>query len=179
VPCAKKIVLALSALACAFAVGASTAQASPYGRMLRAYGNTGSIPACRFSSAQLGAALRSIGDYQAQYFADFSDAIRRALLDRGAGACTKSRAAVIQPTGPASVPNPSLTASTSSDLPAPLAMLAAISAALTLLGALGWVAWLRGWDPAWAAEVRHAVDEAEHRMGGAFSDLADWLRVRG
>jgi hypothetical protein len=31
----------------------------------------------------------------------------------------------------------------------------------------------RGWDPAWAAAMRHSLGEAGYRLGGAWEELRD------
>jgi hypothetical protein len=53
----------------------------------------GTIPACEFSSAQLGAALSEAGGDIQQYGSDLLAAIQRALSERASGACGKHAAA--------------------------------------------------------------------------------------
>jgi cell division septation protein DedD len=50
--------------------------------------------------------------------------------------------------------------------------------ALVLLALVGW-GWarMRGWDPAWAARLRHAWGEAGFRTTSTWSEFTDWLRL--
>jgi hypothetical protein len=41
---------------------------------------------------------------------------------------------------------------------------------------LGW-ARMRGWDPGWAARMRHAWGEAGFRTTSTWSEFTDWLRL--
>lgn len=134
----------------------ATAGASVYTDVLHVYQLNGSIPPCRFSSAQLSAALKQIDTYGQQYFADFSGAIQNALTARAAGACS---AAALHPASsalhaPAGVPAPPLPASvrtpTDSNLPAPIlvmtvlvVLVAVVLAVRAVVVATGFTDWLR------------------------------------
>lgn len=50
--------------------------------------------------------------------------------------------------------------------------------ALLLLALLAW-GWarMRGWDPTWAARMRHAWGEAGFRTTSTWSEFTDWLRL--
>jgi hypothetical protein len=64
-----------------------------------------------------------------------------------------------------------------SDAPAPL-LIIAILAALVLLPALAWyVARLRGAEPRWLPDARHAVGEAGFRSAAIWSEFTDWVRL--
>jgi hypothetical protein len=64
-----------------------------------------------------------------------------------------------------------------SDAPAPLLILA-ILAALVLLPALAWyAARLRGAEPRWLPDARHAVAEAGFRSSAIWSEFTDWVRL--
>lgn len=50
--------------------------------------------------------------------------------------------------------------------------------ALVLLALLLWsLARMRGWDPAWAARMRHGWGEAGFRTTSTWSEFTDWLRL--
>jgi hypothetical protein len=50
--------------------------------------------------------------------------------------------------------------------------------ALVLLALLLWgVARMRGWDPGWAARMRHGWGEAGFRTTSTWSEFTDWLRL--
>jgi hypothetical protein len=174
---------AAAALALAF-LPAATAGASVYTDVLHVYQLNGSIPPCRFSSAQLSAALKQIDTYGQQYFADFSGAIQNALTARAGGACS---AAALHPSSsalhaPAGVPAPplpsSVTSPTDSNLPAPILLMTALIAIVAVVLAVRAVAVAAAWEPRWAVRWRHAWGEAGYRVGGAWGDFADWLRRR-
>ncbi len=174
-----RLVLALVTL---LAFPAIQAQASTYSNVLRSYQKHGSIPACQFSSQQLASALKSVDTYGAQYFADFTTAIQSALAARASGACSSASAlagAASSAQSAASggpVPQIAVTGASDASLPAPIVLMAALAALLTLLGVTFLLATVRGWDPAWAAGWRHAWSEAGYRVGGTWSEFADWLR---
>jgi hypothetical protein len=157
-----RLLRALIASVALIAVGAAaaavkTASAAPgaYLSVLHVYESQRTIPACRFSSPQLEDALKGVDTYGAQYFADFTQAIQGALSGRAAGACSppgpgSSSGAGSSETGglaggsapgarPAAASGPSahfgpLTAATSAGVPAPLLLLGALAAALTVFG---------------------------------------------
>lgn len=168
-------------LLCAAPAGAA---GSLYTRALHAYqANGGTIPPCKFTSAQLESVLKGADTYENQYFADFSNALNTALSQRAAGACGQvagSQAAAISQArhGPPLKLGP-VTAATGASVPAPIVLLASIAGVLLAVLGVGWVARSRGWDPAWAATWRHAWDEAEYRVGGGWANLVDRLRSRG
>jgi hypothetical protein len=63
------------------------------------------------------------------------------------------------------------------DAPAPL-LIIAILAALTLLPALAWyVARLRGAEPRWLPDARHALGEFGFRSSAIWSEFSDWVRL--
>jgi hypothetical protein len=174
---------AAAALALAL-LPAATAGASVYTDVLHVYQVTGSIPPCRFSSAQLSAALKQIDTYGQQYFADFSSAVQNALTARAGGACSAaalhpSSAALHSPAGVAAPPLPSsVSAPTDSNLPAPILLMAALVVIVAAVLAVRAVAAAAAWEPGWAARWRHAWGEAGYRVGGAWADFTDWLRAR-
>jgi hypothetical protein len=55
-----------------------------------------------------------------------------------------------------------------------LIVLAGLVAAL--LAAVGFARWW-AWEPRWLVRVRHAAAEAGWRVGGAWADFTDWLRL--
>jgi hypothetical protein len=162
----------------AFALGlglgtpAEVVAASAYQQVLRVYERDATIPPCQFSSGQLQAALSGVDSYGAQYFADFTQAIQAALTSRAAGECPGSapggRVAAsgggVAASGGGStssgVPGPGraaplgpLTAATSSGVPAPLLVLAALAVVLAGLGAFAGVARWRGPESGWSRFV--------------------------
>ncbi len=60
----------------------------------------------------------------------------------------------------------------------PLVIGAIALGALLLLALLTW-GWarLRGWDPPWAARMRHAWGEAGYRVTSTWAEFSDWLRL--
>jgi hypothetical protein len=173
------IAIWLTGLMIVLAATPSSATASAYSQVLRAYQVSGSVPPCRFSSAQLAAALRSIDTYGQQYFADFSNAVQSALAARAAGACTPgAHPRVSSSPAPQAPLPPSATSATDANLPLPMLVLGGLTAVLSL--AVGAAAATRsvGWEPGWAAAWRHAWGEAGYRMSGRAADLADRWRRR-
>jgi hypothetical protein len=180
--------LALPTLALPSLALPASARAGAYSRVLGAYQQTGSIPPCAFSSAQLQSALKSVSTYGAQYFADFTNAIQNALAARAAGRCSTPA----QPAGAAgasvsgATPRTGaltadtrlgpVTAATNASLPAPLLAMAAIAVVLAALVAVAALARTRGWDPAWAAASRHSWQEAGYRVSALWAEFRDWLR---
>jgi hypothetical protein len=163
-------ILTVGALLAAALAPAAAAASNADGTILSAYESTGSVPACRFSAAQLSHALRDIDTFDAVYFQDFPNAIKNALNARASGDC--SVAVPTASNGPATrapVPNIPVTASTDGSIPAPMLLLA-LFAILCALGAGG--AWLlRRTDAPWAAAARHSLAEAGYRLGGAWAEL--------
>lgn len=121
------------------------ARASVYTDVLHVYQATGSIPPCRFTSAQLSTALKGIDTYGQQYFADFSNAVESALAARAGGACSAaalrpSLSALRSPAGiPAPPPPSSVTAPSNADLPAPIIAMAVIALLVAAVLAVRWV----------------------------------------
>ena len=152
---------------------------STYNRLLNVYEQTGSIPPCSFSSAQLEGVLKSADTYAAQYFADFTNAIKNALAQRAAGTCSPRNAAGV-PVAPRNtrLALPHVPAATSAGVPLPILLLAVIGGVLLLLcgGAAVWM--LTGSEPRWAPAWRQSWNEAEDRVGGGWSALVDRLRGR-
>ena len=172
----------LATAAALLAVGAlpATAQASAYTDVLHVYQATGSIPACKFSSPELAAALRGIDTYGQQYFADFTEAVQAALAERAAGACVPGAVHLSTATGPSPIGlPPSATSATDANVPAPILALAVLSILLVASFGVGALARGFGWEPRWAAAWRHAWAEASYRAGGGVDAFADWWRSRG
>jgi hypothetical protein len=172
--------LATAAVLATLGLLPATAQASSYTDVLRVYQSTGSIPACKFSSPELAAALKGIDTYGQQYFADFTEAVQAALAQRASGACAHGAAVRMSATaGPSRIPLPaSVTSATDANIPAPIIAMAALAAVLAASFGVGAVARGFGWDPRWAAAWRHAWGEASYRVGGGFDAFADWWRRR-
>lgn len=181
--CAVRVRILIAIVAAAVLAAAPAARADIYQRVLAAYERYGSVAPCRFSSAQLEAALRGVDTYGEQYFADFTNAVQNALAARASGACiARSRRRVlasggVPPTVPATLPA-SPTAVGTGGVPGPLALMGI----LVLLGAgalvLMKLAAERGWEPGWAAAWRHAADEAGYRIAARFDALEERLRIR-
>lgn len=169
----------IGAALAALAVLPAGARASAYSDVLRVYQTSGSIPACRFSSAQLSAALKGVDTYGQQYFADFTDAVQTALSQRASGVCTPGLAGRFSSAAAASIRTPlpaSVTSSTAAGIPAPIVAMAALSILLLSAAGLGALARSFAWEPGWAAAWRHAWAEACYRVGGGFDAIADWWR---
>jgi hypothetical protein len=169
--------LAIVALALAFAGSIATSAAARGASVLSVYESTGSIPPCEFSTAQLAHALHSLDTYDLVYFQDFPNAINTALAARASGACSGARKrANTSAAARAPLPNIPVTSSTGSSVPLPMLLLALIF----VLGAIGaggsWL--LRRSDPAWVASTRHSLSEAGYRVGGAWAELTDRRRPR-
>ncbi len=179
------IKIRLLCLATVLAVGllpAATAQASAYTDVLHAYqlAGTGSIPPCQFSAATLGAALKGVDTYDAQYFQDFTGAIRTALSERAAGACSQSSVAPAPPGRISSlppIPSGPVPGTTSAGVPAPIILMTVIGVLIALLAAATATVRALGWEPSWAAAWRHAWREAGYRTGGTWAEFSDWLRA--
>jgi hypothetical protein len=173
--------ISLAALLVALLAPATLAHASAYTKVLQTYEQTGTIPACKYPSSELGSALKGVDTYGAQYFADFTNAIQAALAARAGGQCGPGGPphpvgiAGSSPTRSPALPGP-VTAATDAGLPAPIALMAALAAMFALVAVTVGLMRLRGWDPAWAAAWRHAWGEAGYRAGGIWSEFRDWLR---
>jgi hypothetical protein len=162
----------------------ASASADSYTAVYNAYSQSGTLPACQFSTAELESALTEAPTYDVEYFGEFSDAIQAAISERASGDCTRHHAgsALPRPRGPLP-PAPrlptSLTPGTGAGIPLPL-LLALILAGLAVLGG-GAAALARGfgWDPQWAQSVRHSWGEAEYRVAGTWEEFRDWLRAGG
>jgi hypothetical protein len=79
------------------------------------------------------------------------------------------------PAGTAGEPH-SVTAATGSGIPAPIVVLALGAAVLALGAGAAGFGRLRGWDPLWLADWRHASAEAGFRVGSAWTQLVDRVR---
>jgi hypothetical protein len=165
--------IALTILVLALTPGWAAAGPGIYAQVLAVYQADGSVPPCQFTSAQLQQALKGVDTYGQQYFADFTDAVQTALASRASGACV--------PGGPrfSGQPNqaanqfspPSITAASNANLPAPMLILGALTMVLGAAGGLVLLARARGWDPRWAAAVRHGIGEAGYRALDAWARL--------
>ena len=180
----RRLIAVLAVLAvplASLALGAAPASAaSTYNRLLNAYEQTGSIPPCSFSSAQLETVLKSADTYAAQYFADFTNAISTALAQRASGECSRGNGGVVGVNaGNVSLALPRVPAATGAGVPLPIVLLAIIGAAALLLAAAALAMRLTGWEPGWAPTWRHSWEEAEYRIAGGWLALVDRLRRRG
>ena len=159
------------------ALAPALARASAYTDVLHVYQSSGSIPPCRFSSAELSAATKGVDTYGQQYFSDFTNAIQSALAAQASGACTPgthSYSAV----GPSAGPGlpATLTSPTDANLPAPIILLAGLGILIAVAAGLRALARSLAWEPARAAGWRHAWAEALHRLDGGWADVLDWWR---
>jgi hypothetical protein len=165
-------------------VPAAAARANVYAEVLHVYQVDGTIPPCRFTSAQLSTALKGIDTYGQQYFADFSNAVQNALAARASGACSvAAQRAVLSARGARGAAPPplpaSLTAPTDAGLPAPIVVMALVALIAGAVLGVRWVAIAGGWEPEWALRWRHAWGEAEYRLAGRWGEWVDRLRGRG
>jgi hypothetical protein len=157
---------------------AVSASANTYSTVLRVYETKGLVPPCQFTSQQLEQALKQTDTYGAQYFADFTQAVQSALQSRAGGACSPTRAALgsssrgSRPTGKL----PGLTAATASGVPAPILLLAGLTALGMLIGGMVTLARWRAWSPAWAGAWRHMWGEAGYRTQRTWQEFTDWFR---
>jgi len=174
--------IALLMLAIALLAPVSSAQASDYSQVLQSYQQNGSIPPCRFTTSQLSGALKGVNLYGAQYFADFTAAIRTALSGRAGGACLAHPVrAVGVPGGRAAssnlgLPPGSVTAPTQAGVPAPILLLGALVAVLALISAFTALARWRGSEGPFVPWWRHLWQESGYRAGGVWAEFVDWLR---
>ncbi|MEA2161433.1 MAG: hypothetical protein QOD66_3813 [Solirubrobacteraceae bacterium] len=174
--------LALLTLAVVLLAPVSGAQASDYSRVLQSYQQNGSVPPCRFTTSQLSGALKGVNLYGAQYFADFTAAIRNALSARAGGSClTHPVRAGGVPGGPPAnsnlgLPPGTVTAPTQAGVPAPILLLGALAAALALISAFTALARWRGTEGLFLPWWRHLWKESGYRAGGVWAEFVDWLR---
>jgi hypothetical protein len=174
---AKRLIAAIAAgLALWPASSGASGPGSVYSRVLHTYQAHGSIPACLFTSPQLSSALSSVDTYGQQYYADFIAAINLALSARAAGSCVKgshqtSPVASGHLAGGPALP-PSVTASTSSDVPAPLIALGGVAALLAAATGLAAAARRRTAPSDWG----HGWAETRYRVGELWDGLAGRLR---
>jgi hypothetical protein len=156
----------LAALALWPASALASAPSAVYSRVLQAYTATGSVPTCRFTSQQLVAVEGSVDTYGQQYGADFTVAIQTVLAGQATGICShhhhRARFSA-SPGSAAAGPRPpaSVTAATTSGIPAPLIALGIVAA----LGALGALLAALALRPGASSEWRHSWEEARYRMG--------------
>jgi hypothetical protein len=160
----------------------AAAGADALSKITAAYIKDGTVPICHFSVKTLGAAEReSENAYNAEYLAAESDAIAAALTADEQGRCRSRKGLAAPkanphiPAGTAGEPH-SVTAATGSGIPAPIAILALGIAVLALAAGAAGFGRMRGWDPLWLADWRHASAEAGFRVGGAWAQLVDRLR---
>jgi hypothetical protein len=174
----RRLCVSLAALAIAGAAPAAAAAKGIYSQVLQAYQANGQVPPCQFTSAQLDAALNGVDTYGQQYFADFTDAIQSALAARASGACLPAsgqsgqrRALNRAATAPAPFVPPSVTGSTSANLPAAIVVLALLTVVLGGGAGLAALASRQSGGLTWLATARHAAGETGYR-------LADWWDQR-
>jgi hypothetical protein len=141
----------------------AAAAPSNYSRVLAAYQAHGSVPSCQFTSAQLEQALKGVDTYGEQYFADFTNAIQSALAARASGSCLPGRTGFPRGAAASRFTPPALTAATGAELPAPILVLAGLTVMCACAGALALLWRRRGWDPRWAAWLRHAAGDSAYR----------------
>ena len=175
--------LAMLTLLALAAIPAQNAFASAYSKVLGAYEQKGTVPPCRFSSAQLSGALKGIDTYGAQYFQDFTNAIQAALAARAGGACQQTHASVVISASArgssGSIPGGSVTGGTGADLPLPILLMLVLTGALALVVVVVQLARWRGLEPAWAQNWRHAWRESGYRTSLTWAEFVDWLRSAG
>jgi hypothetical protein len=174
--------LAVAVVLASALVPAAAARANVYTAVLHVYQLDGSIPPCRFSSAQLATALKGIDTYGQQYFADFSNAVQNALAARASGACSAAAQRAVLSAGrargaPASPLPASLTAPTDAGPPAPIVLMALVAAIVGAALGIRALALAGGFEPEWTLRWRHAWAEAGYRVAGRWGELID--RVRG
>jgi hypothetical protein len=164
---------------------------NPFATVSQTYAVRHTIPPCQFSAADLARAQSSVPNDDRQYEQDFVAAIEQARQEQASGACAVTRTSTGTATTPASTPVPpvlpppgenaalhagSPTAATDSGWPAPIVILMVLGGLLAVAGAALATTRLRGWDPAWAAGIRHSWAEAGYRVTGIWSEFGDWLR---
>ena len=173
--------LAVLAVGSAALLAPAGAAANAFSQLQAAYTRStdGTIAPCTFGAATLQAGLRQAPSYDFQYGADLIAAIRGALAQRGAGACARGHhpASALSRTARVAGATPGLpgsaTAGTGAGLPAVLTALLVLIGAVLLVGLLagGW--WALGYDPVGVQAARHAVAEAEYRLGARWERMSD------
>ncbi|HWF49344.1 MAG TPA: hypothetical protein VG294_01770 [Solirubrobacteraceae bacterium] len=175
------------------AVRTQATAGNPFASVSQAYAVNHTIPPCQFSANDLALAQSSVPNDDRQYDQDFVAAIEQARQEQASGACASGRTAASAgtATAAATIPAPpaspalgqntalrvgSPTAATDSGLPAPILILLVLGALLGAAGAALAAARMRGWDPAWAARMRHSWAEAGYRASGIWSEFDDWIR---
>ncbi|HWF75102.1 MAG TPA: hypothetical protein VG186_17270 [Solirubrobacteraceae bacterium] len=173
------------------APGPTAAVGDPFLAVSNAYALHHTIAPCSFSPAVLQRAQGSIPNDDRQYDQEFVAAIEQARQEQASGACASTPVSAGASTTPASTPVPpavaplghntalrvgSPTAATDAGLPAPIIILLVLGGLLGAGGAVLAAARMRGWDPLWAAGVRHSWSEAGYRVSGLWAAFADWFR---
>jgi hypothetical protein len=157
---------------------ATIAQANPFQTTLRAYTQRGLVPACEFSSAELEAAIAGTPPDIAQY-TSYPDAVQAALQARAAGSCrahhsqttphlTTTHASHSSGSGSGSGPLSPVITLVDSGVPAPVALLMVLAAALAVALVAFRIAAARSrrlatWLPASAPASRHPPGGAGSR----------------
>ena len=155
------------------------------------------LSTCEFSPTELAQAEGSVPNDDEQYDENLVAAIEQARQEQANGACgarnhtastttMTTTVAANTPAPPRAPPlghNASLrvgsaTAATDSGLPAPIAILIVLGALLAVPATVLGTARLRGWDPAWAAAVRHSWAEAGYRVADTLAAFRDRIRRR-
>jgi hypothetical protein len=175
----------------ASAAGGGAAGPSASASVTQAYALRHVIAPCEFTAAALQRAQSSVPNDELQYDQDFVAAIELARQEQASGACAHRRGSAVSTTTAAGTPAPppaaplgretgldvgSPTAATDAGWPAPIVILFVLGGLLAVAGAVLGAARMRGWDPAWAARVRHSWGEAGFRVSGVWSEFEDWLR---
>ncbi len=152
----------------------AAASASEYTTVDQVFnGDNGEIPQCRFSNAQLQAALNEAPTYATEYIAPFLYAVQSMMQLQAGGKCSSSTklsslAAQVPDVKPSGT-TPTLPASitTASNADPPLVIVVGLLMAcfvLLGLGAFAAVRWFGG-GPQWAQDAHHAWAEADYRLG--------------
>jgi hypothetical protein len=68
-------------------------------------------------------------------------------------------------------------ATTADEAPAPLLLLAIVGGLALLAGIAIAAARFLAWEPAWLVRSKHATSEAGWRLGNAWSEFTDWVRL--
>jgi hypothetical protein len=166
------------------AVLPAAARANGIGPVQSYYTVHGAVPACRFTARVLATALKAAEDpYDAEYNEQETIDIQAALSAAAGRHCaTRKTGRLAQlPTlpplpGGADGPPAAVTAATGAGLPAPIVIVGVLAAVLALAGGIVALVDIRGWEPAWFADLRHASAEARYRTELAWAELTDRLR---
>jgi len=200
------LLLALAS-ALAVALGAAPASADQaYDKVATAYAQAGGqLGPCAFTQAQFEAAIRGIPPTIRSAVPDLRRAMVQGVAAHVRGDCKGIRptegatgGAALPPvtttpaqTTPAQTtptPTPTTPAATAPTQPAapgahrrdrtPLLIALIAAGALAALVLTLWsLARMRGWDPAWAARMRHGWGEAGFRTTSTWAEFTDWLRL--